>query len=351
LFKAVCGVLRERDGADFEDVDCHSIEEAVVVGSVRLEDSMAAMFISATSDYLHRRAGAPLISFEKFESRVNEILAAEDCIHRLVQGKWLTTGKTEADVLRRVLLRGDDELAGCRQGDQQVEMVVSTIQARLTKPGAILVDYGAGLGRVLAGLAGAQRFRSASYVAVDEPVPEEVRSLAETTGAAAQFVSRTDFLARPVDADVIMIVNTLHHIPFPEIALQMEPLFAALKPGGILLVHEMGALGDPEQRNVPWQVEDLIALFLGPCFVVNPRSTTSRTGVPLAHVLVEKGESATGIRQALSANAKTVWKQMKRRTLNEIRELYAERDERRSVALQHALIVNANLDLNRPSDA
>jgi hypothetical protein len=73
--------------------------------------------------------------------------------------------------------------------------------------------------------------------------------------------------------------------------------------------------------------------------------------VPLAHVLVEKGESATGIRQALSANAKTVWKQMKRRTLNEIRELYAERDERRSVALQHALIVNANLDLNRPSDA
>jgi hypothetical protein len=38
---------------------------------------------------------------------------------------------------------------------------------------------------------------------------------------------------------------------------------------------------------------------------------------------------------------------MKARTLDEVREMYAARDDAKHVALQNALIINANLDLNR----
>jgi ubiquinone/menaquinone biosynthesis C-methylase UbiE len=224
-------------------------------------------------------------------------------------------------------------------------MVVSTVQALLSRPGAVLVDYGAGLGRVLAGLAQASRFQSAEYVAVDEPIPDEVRALAGTTGASARFVARTEFLASPVHADAIMIVNTLHHIPFRDVPKQMAVLLRALKPGGMLLVHEMGELREPEQRNVPWRGEDLHELFDGPAFSINARSTVSRSGIPLCHALVGLCDEAT-VDESLDQNIRRVWTQMKTRTLDEIAQLYRARDEVKHVALQQALIVNANLDLN-----
>jgi len=248
-------------------------------------------------------------------------------------------------VLRQVLLRGEEDVAGCRQGDQQVEMVVSTVQALLARPNAVLVDYGAGLGRVLAGLAEASRFQTAEYVAVDEPVPPEVMALAGSTGASSRSVSRSDFLQNPLPADVIMVVNTLHHIPFADIPGQLERLLRSLKPGGVVLVHEMGELREPEQRNVPWRSEDLHLLFAGGAFAINARSTVSRSGIPLAHVLVELLD-ATRCHEALNENVRRVWMQMKTRTLDDIRALYEARQEDRHVALQHALIINANLDLN-----
>jgi trans-aconitate methyltransferase len=283
---------------------------------------------------------------EEFEMRVNSVLAAERVKYRLVAGRWLPTGASDAEVLRQVLLRGEEDVAGCRQGDQQVEMVVSTVQALLARPNAVLVDYGAGLGRVLAGLAEASRFQTAEYVAVDEPVPPEVVALAGSAGASSRCVTRSEFLQTPLAADVIMVVNTLHHIPFADIPAQLERLLGCLKPGGVLLIHEMGELREPEQHNVPWRSEDLHLLFAGGAFSINARSTVSRSGVPLAHVLVELVDAAK-CREALNENVGRVWTQMKARTLDDIRALYEARREDEHVALQHALIINANLDLNR----
>jgi SAM-dependent methyltransferase len=246
------------------------------------------------------------------------------------------------------LLENEDEAVSCRHGDVQVEMVVSTVQARLSVKDAVVIDYGAGVGRVLAGLATANNFKTASYVAVDEPVPREVKELAGRIGMRSDFVdSRDKFLASGVTADVIMVVNTLHHVPFGDVARQLGALAEKLRPGGILLVHEMGVLRVPEQRNVGWRLEDLMLLFHGAEFTCNPRSTLSRSGVPLAHVLVSAtGAGAAGA--ALQRNVASVWRQMKTRALEEIRALYASGDPDRHAQLQHALITNANLDLNPP---
>lgn len=347
MFARVCHVIREEDGVDLIGLNFRSLESVSDPVSTDIDRAATARFLAATSRHLRSSPGIAPLSWERFEARVNVILAADGNLFRLSGAKWLSSGQSDAEVLRRTLLNGDEDLAGCRQGDQQVEMVVSTIQERLGRDGAVLVDYGAGLGRVLAGLAQAERFRSAAYVAVDEPIPDTVRKLAQTTGATAQFMSRTDFLRQPVFADVIMVINALHHMPFSDVAAQLERLIGALKRGGVLLVHEMGALRDPEQRNVPWRLEDLYQLFEGPCFSRNARSTVSRTGIGLANVLIGQSDER-GMGRALAVNVREVWSQMKARTLREIAELYSSGDESRHVDLQHALIVNANLDLNQP---
>jgi hypothetical protein len=174
--------------------------------------------------------------------------------------------------------------------------------------------------------------------------------LASTTGASASFIGRDEFLTSDVRADVIMVVNTLHHIPFSDIPRQLFGLFAALREGGVVLVHEMGELRHPEQMNVPWRAEDLWKLFDGPRFTMNPRTTQSRSGVPLSNVLVEARGSLSEYRDALDANARTVWMQIKRRVLDDVRRLYGSRDEHAHAELQHALIINANLDLNPPRE-
>jgi hypothetical protein len=348
LFVRVCQVLRERDGIDLIDLDYNSLESVSGPVDTDLDGATAAVFLSATSAHLRAQSGIAPFSWEQFESRVNEILFADGTFYRLVSAEWVSTAESDAEVLRRILLRGDDELAGCRQGDQQVEMVVSTVQERLSRAGAVLVDYGAGLGRVLVGLAQAERFRSATYVAVDEPMPKDVETLAATTGANSRLVGRTEFLKSPVPSDVVMVINTLHHIPFSEIPAQIGSLVGALKPGGVLLIHEMGVLRHPERKNVPWRLEDLYELFAGPCFNINARSTVSRTGVSLAHVLINRTNELS-VESALEANARRVWDKMKARTVQEIAEMYASQDESRHVDLQHSLIVNANLDLNRPA--
>jgi hypothetical protein len=101
-------------------------------------------------------------------------------------------------------------------------------------------------------------------------------------------------------------------------------------------------------RRVPWRLEDLYELFAGPCFNVNARSTVSRTGVGLAHVLIGVLNGG-GTSRALEENVRKVWQQMKGRTTQELVDLNASRDESKHIELRHSLIVNANLDLNKPA--
>lgn len=289
-----------------------------------------------------------------FAERVNAILGDDgfELVFDEKKGSWIPRVSSDAEALRRALLGNPSDLATCRQGDPQVEMVVSTVQAALARPDPTLVDYGSGLGRVLASFATADRFKGATYVAVDEPVVAEVRALANTV--AARFVpkSREAYLETPVSADAIILLNTLHHIPFEDLPRQIAALLASLKPGGVLVVQEIGELRQPEQRNVPWHIEDISGLFKIPGCTSNPRSTMTRTQrIPLTHMIVhvEQPPPTRGVlEEALESTSRAVWSGMKDRTLADIRALYASRDPKEELALHHLLIANANLDLNRP---
>jgi hypothetical protein len=183
---------------------------------------------------------------------------------------------------------------------------------------------------------------------VDEPVSEEVKSLAATVGAKFVSTSRDAFLASPTRADVVILMNTLHHIPFDDLPRQIGTILGSLKEEGVLLIQEIGELRDPEQVNVPWRTEDIIELFQLPGCIGNPRSTTTRSQhIPLTHMLVHlEGEAPS--REALATKSRDIWQRMKMRALDELRELYGSHDPENEALLQHALITNANLDLNKP---
>ena len=150
-----------------------------------------------------------------------------------------------------MLLANPADMAECKQGDPQVEMVVSTVQPLLTRPNPVIVDYGAGLGRVLLGFGGAERFRNATYIAVDEPVEDDVRSLASSVGAKFVERTRTEYLANPDHADVIILMNVLHHIPLKKLPQQIATLLRALKPGGVLVIQEIGESASPSRSTYP----------------------------------------------------------------------------------------------------
>jgi len=287
----------------------------------------------------------------EFERHVNRIFAEDEFPYRMSAGSVLPLASSETEALRRTLLANPADMAACEQGDVQVEIVVSSIQERLKNPGAVLVDYGCGLGRVLQGLSSAPRFKAATYVAVDDPIPQGVRQLAGDVGARAEFIRRPKYLASPVGADVILAVNVLHHIPFADLPDQLSTLLHSLKSDGLLVVHEINELRNPEQRNVPWAFEDIFRLLNISCLELNPRTTqTKRTRTPLSNVMVSLRADPQTLHAELVRSTEAVWKQMKERTLTSISAMYADANEEAHLELQHALIANANLDLNKPLD-
>lgn len=306
----------------------------------------AASYVRDLESAAYARSGA----LDEFVDEVNEVVETDrfPLYLDVNELRWRQRIETDLALLRCALLANPADVAECRQGDPQVEMVVSTVQPLLTRPDPLIVDYGAGLGRVLVGFGGAARFQNATYVAVDEPVEDDVRSLATSIGATFVERKRTEFLDNPDQADVIIMMNTLHHIPLRELPSQLAILLRALKPGGVLVIQEIGELREPEQVNVPWVIEDIIELLAVPGCVTNPRSTTTRSSkTPLTHMIVHV-EGQPPDEAVFRDRVRALWRKMKTRAIEDLKRLFASEDPEEQRRLHYVLIANANLDLNEP---
>jgi hypothetical protein len=347
LFEGACSLLRGGDGIDLAGLGFESASHVCEAA----DEDLLLYLLFASWLYLYQldKAGERLrLSSSEFESRINKILEEDGYQRRLRNGSWKAVVDSDAEALRRALISNPSDLAACVQGDVQVEMVASTVQSRLAQADTVLVDYGVGLGRVLSGLNSAPLFARSKYIGVDEPIRDDLAALVQTLGSKPQLQTRTEFLRAPCPADVIMLVNTLHHIPFKDLPAQISRLLGALKPGGMLLIHELAELHAPEQRNVPWRVEDIQALLALEGVRLNPRTTRSKgRKIPLTNLLVEV-TTPSDFEAGLVSSTERVWRQMKERTLSEVTAIYAARDPDRQLELEYALITNANLDLNRP---
>jgi len=297
-------------------------------------------------------AASPATGSAYFADNLNRVLEDEGLPIRIDEGQWRLSIESKADRVLIDVLADVGEVASCTQGDPQVEIVSASVHDRLDKDGVTIVDYGAGLGRVGDGLTASSHFARAAFVAVDEPIHPDLKTFVEAL-PNGRVMGRSEFLSKPPPADVILMVNTLHHVPFGELGMQLGIVLAALKADGVLVIHELGEFPKPEKMNVPWVEADISALFLGDDFSVNPRVAKSRSGrsLPHVHVRLARERDPSDLKKAIDANAAKVWQTMKDRTLAEIRRLYAgpaSGDSQAPVQLRTALVVNANLDLNRP---
>lgn len=331
------------------------IDRYDVKGSCRTADvSQLLLFVTGVHCYLSQlEASERVVSpggARAFADEVNAI-ARDDEFPLHFEGfsrGWTPRVSSDAEALRCALLGNPADVAECKRGDPQVETVVSTLQGILARQSPVIVDYGVGLGRVLSGFETANRFTNAIYVAVDDPIDPQVRAIGKTLGAKFQTQQRAKFLENPMKADAIILLNTLHHIPFSDLPRQMSLLLASLKDQGVLLVHEINELREPEQINVPWEAEDIAKLFDHSGCVTNSRTMQTRSQrIPLTNMLVHlEGDPPT--KDTLTRRCVEIWSHMKIRTLGRIKSLYERGDPQLEVELQHALITNANLDLNKP---
>ncbi len=306
--------------------------------------------VAATSACLHQieQLTGENLDVDAFEMRVNEVIASSDCDWRLVRGQWHHTEQSEADELLRELLSGAAH-ARCHQDDPQIEAAWEAVKDGLLDSALTIVDYGAGLARMAKALTASGPLISARFVAVDDAgvdgLDQALRPLAN-----AVVMGRAEYLREPTPADVVLMVNVLHHIAFKDLALELSSILASLKPGGMLVVHEIGELGRPEKRNVPWSEEDITTLFDMPILQFGARATTLPSGklLPHVHVGVRKGVELSEAANLLEHRIRVVWHLMKDRVLESIRILYQKGSGDNAVALRRALIINANLDLNQP---
>lgn len=284
-----------------------------------------------------------------FENFVNEILNKFNFPLKLQNANMIENTKDAASTLRKALLMGEGDPASKAHGDIQVEMVSSSIQMLLSKPGAKIIDYGAGLGRILQGLETADLLTRVNYVCVEENPDKRLTDLVKRKGVT--LCSREEFFKQDITAHGIMIVNTLHHMPFKDIPRQFNKMLNSLDDGGVLLVHEMGLHKVPEAWNVPWSIENIKCLFENiPGLMHNSRSTESKGGVPLSHCVLTVDQKRDFTNE-LSRNVEKTWRLMKRSTLLKIEELYKLADVNHEPELARVLAINANLDLNPPAKA
>jgi SAM-dependent methyltransferase len=119
-----------------------------------------------------------------------------------------------------------------------------------------IIDLGAGTGT--ATLALARQLPEAEVIAVDvcEPMLEHIQHRAQALGVAGRVRTvQADLdqpwpaaLVQPGPADLLWAANSLHHVADPGRALAQA--FAGLRPGGVLVVTEVGSfprfLPDPD---------------------------------------------------------------------------------------------------------
>ena len=347
MYAGAATVLRQH-GFDIASTGKHTAQDVVLEGR---GDALAG-FVSACVVHVHRLEGSQFYRAVstpsgQLRARINEICKQDANGFILTEIGWRPNFESDAEALYRALLGNAEDAADFRQGDVQIEMVVSSIQERLASKGTVLVDYGVGLGRLLAGLGTADRFRHAEYVGVDEPIDAKAMDAGKPFGGSVRFQRRDTYLTSPARADVVVLLNTLHHIPFAELGSQFAAMLTSIEAGGLLLLHEMGAHVKPEAYNVPWRYEHIVELLRAPGLDTNGRSTTSKSGVPLTHALVRvtgRKPRAADIQQC----ATRVWDRMKAEAVDDIRRLYAASTPDDYLAIQRAVIVNANLDVNRP---
>jgi len=133
----------------------------------------------------------------------------------------------------------------------------------------VLVDYGCGLGRLIAGLIllDKKALADMTYVGVDknlaylrEAKNEAVKTGLSETAKACLFMCPDDFTKQDIKLDYLFAVNSFHEMRLIELLELMKAIEDKTVVGGHIVIHEMKE-PEPEAGFVPWSQNDFEIVF------------------------------------------------------------------------------------------
>lgn len=286
----------------------HEICENGGVDDIRLMINFGLRYV----EYSWTNSNWAGIQYDYYIENLNIILIKAKSDFQVTSNGIVSTLEKDVEDFYSLLIE-EEKPSDRAHGDIQVEKVVSTIQSIVTKE-SLTIEYGAAAGRFY------KVFKDlkphGDYLAIENDPETSLLELANSYGF--QILTRDEFFRSNKSASLIVILNTLHHIPFWDLAFQLKEILAHLEKNGMLLLHDMGRLPQPEWGRVGWMIEDVKKLFDGPNFEIKEQQTiTNKSQIPIFNALV-KVVNKQEIGKKIEENVSAVWDQMESRLLDQI---------------------------------
>lgn len=174
---------------------------------------------------------------------LSELMSLEDRIHKLTD--FLTSISTWAYVSFMAQCFSDPEvIESAKENDPQIEAFKMAVENNMSKDKNMLLDFGAGKGRLYEQIKNDYSFiEKISYSAL-EPF-QELHAYLENLGASKIYGSYQDLEANKFD--FILLCNVLHEIDITEWESTINKVIEALTPDGYLIIVEAKTLNKGEK--------------------------------------------------------------------------------------------------------
>lgn len=135
-------------------------------------------------------------------------------------------------------------IESARENDPQVEALKKAINERLTKSNAMLLDFGAGKGRLFEQIKQDYEFiAKVNYSALE--IEESYHQKLTELGASQVYSSYSQLQENSFD--FVLLCNVLHEIPLDEWQSNLNKVIKSLKPDGFLIIIEAKTLSKGEK--------------------------------------------------------------------------------------------------------
>lgn len=213
----------------------------------------------------------------------------------------------------------DCKSAPISKGDVQITEMMGHLYNM--PPNSIIIDLGAGQGRLLKEIQKFSKFSSWQYIGVNycEKDHRQLCALiAKESLKNAEALMLSDLYARNIQADVVFCINVLHALNAHEINDLLNTMDTVLKRNGRIVLHDMTFPKQGEKGLTPWDAEGGAELIDALCREVSGRNFETKNGTPVWTVVGQDKNNytcnPTGVITAMRQRKGRIMEQRKKPT-------------------------------------